>query len=56
VSLGSGISSCFWTGFSFYFAALGAFVFGGQQALPGLSRNFAVSPGGTGKQSIDEAN
>jgi hypothetical protein len=56
VSLGSGISSCFWTGFSFYFVALGAFVFGGQQALPGLSRNFAVSPGGTGKKSIDEAN
>jgi len=56
VSLGSGISSCFWTGFSFYFVALGAFVFGGQQAQPGFSRNFPVSPGGTGKQSIDEAN
>ena len=56
VSLGSGISSCFWTGFSFYFVALGAFLFGGQQAQPGLSPNFAASPGGTGKQSIDEAN
>jgi len=56
VSLASGISSCFWTGISFYFVALGAFVLGGQQALPGLSPNFAVSPGGTGKRSIDEAN
>lgn len=56
VSLGSGISSCFWTGFSFYCAALGAFIFSGQEAQPGLSPNFAVSPVGTSKQSIDEAN
>jgi hypothetical protein len=55
VSLGSGISSCFWTGFSFYFVALGAFVLGGHQAQPGLSPNFAVSPGGAGMHSIDKA-
>ena len=55
VSLGSGISSCFWTGFSFYLVALGAFAFAGQQARPGFFPNFAVSPGGTAKHSINEA-
>jgi len=51
VSLGSGISACFWTGFSFYSLALCAFACAGWQAIQGFDPKLARPLSTAGRRS-----
>jgi hypothetical protein len=47
VSMGSGISSCFWAGFSFYTVAFGAFAWAERRPKLGAHNSFVLSPSDT---------